>query len=127
MAHTDALTGLYNRRIFMQRLEEEIERVKRHNSTLSVLLFDLDHFKKVNDTYGHDVGDAVLQTVATTTSDVKRVTDVAARLGGEEFGVLLPETDQEGAVQVANRLRQSIEDDRINHGENRDIRTLVAP
>ena len=107
-AHTDALTGLANRRVFMKRLSEEAERVRRHGSDLSVLLFDLDHFKKVNDTYGHDVGDKVLQKVAEVAEDVKRITDVVARTGGEEFALLLPETDREGAMQLANRLRESI-------------------
>jgi len=107
-AHTDALTGLANRRVFMKRLSEEAERVRRHGSDLSVLLFDLDHFKKVNDTYGHDVGDKVLQKVAEVAEHVKRITDVVARTGGEEFALLLPETDREGAMQLADRLREAI-------------------
>lgn len=109
LAHTDALTGLFNRRIFMQRLEEEVERVRRHGSAVSVVLFDLDYFKRVNDTYGHDTGDVVLASVARIATDVKRMSDVAARLGGEEFALLLPETDQQGAVQLAQRLRTAIE------------------
>jgi len=109
LAHTDSLTGLYNRRIFMQRLEEEVERVRRHGSTLSVLIFDLDFFKSINDTYGHDTGDVVLVAVSRVTTDVKRMSDVAARIGGEEFALLLPETDQQGAVQLAQRLRIAIE------------------
>ena len=109
LAHTDSLTGLYNRRIFMQRLEEEVERVRRHGKSLSVLIFDLDFFKLVNDTYGHDTGDVVLVAVARLANEAKRVSDVAARLGGEEFALLLPETDQQGAVQLAQRLRSAIE------------------
>ena len=109
LAHTDALTGLFNRRIFMQRLDEELERVRRHGSAVSVLLFDLDYFKRVNDTYGHDTGDVVLAAIARIATDVKRMSDVAARLGGEEFALLLPETDQQGAVQLAQRLRANIE------------------
>jgi diguanylate cyclase (GGDEF)-like protein len=109
LAHTDSLTGLYNRRIFMQRLEEEVERVRRHGKALSVLIFDLDFFKQVNDTYGHDTGDVVLVAVARLATEAKRVSDVAARLGGEEFALLLPETDQQGAVQLAQRLRSAIE------------------
>ena len=107
-AHTDALTGLANRRVFMKRLSEEAERVRRHGNELSVLLFDLDHFKKVNDTYGHDVGDKVLVKVAEVAEDVKRITDVVARTGGEEFALLLPETNREGAMQLADRLREGI-------------------
>jgi len=109
LAPTGSLTGLYNRRIFMQRLEEAVERVRRHGSVLSVLIFDLDFFKSINDTYGHDTGDVVLVAVARVTTDVKRLSDVAARIGGEEFALLLPETDQQGAVQLAQRLRSSIE------------------
>ncbi len=107
-AHTDPLTGLYNRRFFMQRLAEEGERLRRHHNTLSCLLFDLDHFKKVNDTYGHDTGDAVLRMVSRMTNQATRITDVAARIGGEEFAMLLPETDAQGAINLANRLRLSI-------------------
>lgn len=109
MAHTDALTKLNNRWVFMERLSEEVERVRRHGSTLSVLLFDLDHFKKVNDTHGHEAGDRVLQTVADVATAMKRLTDVAARLGGEEFAILLPETQKDGALHLARRLRASIE------------------
>lgn len=107
-AHTDSLTGLANRRVFMKRLSEEAERVRRHGNALSVLLFDLDHFKKVNDTYGHDVGDRVLQKVAEVAEGIKRITDVVARTGGEEFALLLPETDHEGAMRLADRLRKAI-------------------
>ena len=110
MAHTDALTNLFNRRYFMQRLNEEFERVRRHNSTLSVLIFDLDHFKNINDTYGHDVGDAVLVGVSNVSNQIKRITDVACRLGGEEFALLLPETDKAGAIQLAHRLRRGVEE-----------------
>jgi len=108
LAHTDYLTGLHNRRFFIQRLHEECERVRRHGGNLSVLLFDLDHFKRVNDSLGHDVGDKVLKAVADVAMEVKRITDVAARIGGEEFALLLPETDQRGAVQLAQRLRESV-------------------
>lgn len=109
MAHTDALTKLNNRWVFMERLQEEVERVRRHGSTLSVLLFDLDFFKKVNDTHGHEAGDRVLKTVADVAMQIKRLTDVAARLGGEEFAILLPETQREGALHLAQRLRAAIE------------------
>ncbi len=109
MAHTDALTNMYNRRYFMERLQEEFERVRRHGSVLSVLVFDLDHFKRINDTYGHDHGDRVLVAVADVVNRIKRVTDIACRLGGEEFALLLPETDKTGAINLAQRLRQAIE------------------
>ncbi len=110
MAHTDALTNMFNRRFFMQRLGEEYERVRRHGSMLSVLIFDLDHFKQINDNHGHDAGDAVLIGVSAAVNEVKRVTDIACRLGGEEFALLLPETARPGAIHLAQRLRRSIRD-----------------
>jgi diguanylate cyclase (GGDEF)-like protein/PAS domain S-box-containing protein len=113
LAHTDYLTGIHNRRFFMQRLTEEIERVRRHGSQLSVLLFDLDYFKQVNDSCGHYAGDQILKAVADVSMEIKRITDIAARIGGEEFALLLPETDQTGAVQMAQRLRQAVA--RIRH------------
>jgi len=125
-AHTDALTGLFNRRIFMERLEEEAERVSRHGSALSVLLFDLDHFKKVNDTYGHDIGDKVLRGVAMVAEDIKRITDVVARTGGEEFALVLPETDHEGAQKLANRLRQAIEKMEVTSNTGQCIKVTAS-
>ena len=108
LAHTDFLTGLANRRYFMQRLHEETERVKRGHQPMSVLLLDMDSFKRINDTHGHDVGDRVLQVIASVTKEVKRVSDVAARIGGEEFAMLLPDTDRDGAIKLAQRLRRTI-------------------
>jgi diguanylate cyclase (GGDEF)-like protein/PAS domain S-box-containing protein len=113
LAHTDSLTGLHNRRFFMQRLAEETARVKRHGGELSVVLFDLDLFKRVNDTHGHDMGDRVLMAVADVAREIVRTSDVAGRLGGEEFGLLLPETDGHGALRLAERLRGAVEALRI--------------
>ncbi|MEM8769470.1 MAG: diguanylate cyclase [Pseudomonadota bacterium] len=124
LAHTDYLTGLHNRRFFMQRLTEEVERVRRHGSQLSVLLFDLDHFKQVNDSCGHYAGDQILKAVADVSMQVKRITDIAARIGGEEFALLLPETDQTGAVRTAQRLRQAIA--RISHPATEDAELKVT-
>jgi len=106
LATLDELTGLHNRRFFLKRLREEVERATRYQARLSLLLLDVDHFKRVNDTYGHLVGDAVLASLAGTLRATFRRTDVAARYGGEEFCALLPETDRAGAEQVAERLRQ---------------------
>lgn len=125
-ANTDYLTKLYNRRFFIQRLQEEGERVRRHGSTLSVLLYDLDKFKMVNDTYGHDAGDLVLMAVAEVSGEMKRVTDIAARIGGEEFALLLPETDQTGAVQLAQRLRQALEDAVIKTKDGTQIKVTAS-
>ncbi|MCZ6710181.1 MAG: diguanylate cyclase [Gammaproteobacteria bacterium] len=115
LAHNDSLTGLHNRHFFMERMAEEIERVRRHGSSLSVLIFDLDHFKNVNDTYGHEMGDRVLKSVADASLRVKRITDVAARIGGEEFALLLPETVRDGAMKMAHRLRECIEATSTSH------------
>jgi two-component system cell cycle response regulator len=106
LATLDELTGLYNRRFFMRRLHEEIERATRYGSPLSLLLLDVDHFKRVNDTYGHLVGDTVLASLAEIIRGTFRRTDVAARYGGEEFCALLTQTDLAGTEQVAERLRQ---------------------
>lgn len=104
LAHTDPLTGLHNRRLFMDRLESELSRLQRHDGMLSVVLLDLDHFKAVNDGHGHEAGDRVLQAVAEQALTVKRGSDVAARIGGEEFALLLPATDAVGAAHLAERL-----------------------
>lgn len=106
LAVTDALTGLPNRRHLMKRLEEETARSRRFDQPLSVLMMDVDHFKKVNDTWGHAMGDAVLRNMGAFLKKSLRETDVAARYGGEEFTVILPNTPLEGAATVAENLRQ---------------------
>lgn len=108
MARTDVLTGLFNRHAFLTELNGEIDRVYRYHQPLSVLMYDLDHFKRINDTYGHDAGDAVLQTVSELVSQHVRGADVVARWGGEEFIILLPETDCGQAASVAEKLRHMI-------------------
>lgn len=105
---TDHLTRLYNRRYFMNRAGEEIERSLRHQAPLSVLMVDIDHFKRFNDTYGHATGDRVLQTVARAMQDALRKPDICARHGGEEFAVLLPNTPGENAYYVAERVRRTL-------------------
>jgi diguanylate cyclase (GGDEF)-like protein len=105
---TDELTGLFNRRGFFQFGEREFERSLRFDRPLSVLMLDIDHFKKVNDTYGHPVGDQVLRALADCFRRSKRGIDVEGRYGGEEFVLLLPETFLSGAGQIAERLRQSV-------------------
>lgn len=106
---TDSLTGLYNRRHFNKLAEDEIARAFRYSRPLSVIMFDIDFFKRVNDTFGHIAGDQVLKTVAVVTKEQVRATDKIARYGGEEFIVLLPETSAEEAVVVAERMRKRIE------------------
>ena len=105
---TDHLTGLYNRRYFMNRAGEEIERSLRHQAPLSVLMIDIDHFKDFNDTYGHATGDRVLQTVARAMKDALRKPDICSRHGGEEFAVLLPNTPGDNAYFVAERVRRTL-------------------
>lgn len=106
-AKHDALTGLFNRREGHSRLEGEYERYLRNNRSFSVLLMDIDLFKKVNDNYGHQAGDAMIKLVANTLCNECRKVDTPARWGGEEFLVILPETDTLEATQIANRIRQS--------------------
>jgi len=105
---TDALTGIHNRRYFMQRLEEEVVRSLRDQRPVSCLFIDIDHFKLFNDRYGHSVGDQVLHYVATIIKKQMRLSDVLARYGGEEFAVLLINTDTILAQEVADRIRLSI-------------------
>jgi diguanylate cyclase (GGDEF)-like protein/PAS domain S-box-containing protein len=108
LAHTDGLTGLYNRRAFIEGLEQEIARQKRYGKSLTVIMVDLDHFKKINDAHGHAGGDDVLRHFADVLRQTIRETDIPGRLGGEEFAVLLPETDAEQAAQLARRFGQAI-------------------
>jgi diguanylate cyclase (GGDEF)-like protein len=107
-ATTDDLTGLVNRRRFIEALESEIVRAQTFKSPLSVVLGDLDHFKRVNDRYGHHVGDEVLRRFSDLVREHLRDVDVPGRLGGEEFAILLPETAAPGAVAVADRVRRSL-------------------
>lgn len=108
-SRVDGLTQLYNRAHWQSRLMEEFSRAGRYKHALSLLLFDLDHFKSINDTHGHLGGDAVLVCVAEIVRGSLRESDVAGRYGGEEFGIILPNTDGQGAMVVAERLRKSIE------------------
>jgi diguanylate cyclase (GGDEF)-like protein len=105
LSNTDPLTQLFNRRYMMEVLDREIQRTARKGSPLSVLLMDIDHFKKVNDTYGHQLGDVVLVDLANIIKKHLRTYDVAARYGGEEFVAILPETPLNEAVAVAERIR----------------------
>jgi two-component system cell cycle response regulator len=108
LARFDELTGLCNRRYLLDRLTQEILRAQRYGPPLSLLMLDLDHFKQINDTYGHIVGDIVLATVASLLRDTVRATDIPGRYGGEEFCVVLTETKISGALLLAERLRRGI-------------------
>jgi diguanylate cyclase (GGDEF)-like protein len=108
MATTDGLTGLLNHRTFQGRLDEHLLAAQRYGRKLSVILCDIDHFKAVNDTHGHPVGDQVLRGVARVLAREARTTDLVARYGGEEFAVVMPETDTAGALVIAERIRVRI-------------------
>lgn len=108
LARTDALTGLANRRAFDEAAEREVQRAQRYNTPLALIMTDLDHFKAVNDRYGHHVGDQVLQHFARILSASVRNIDLVGRWGGEEFAILMPGTDLEEAVQAAERMRQAV-------------------
>ncbi len=106
---TDPLTGLCNRRALEESLSGEIARRDRHEEVFSVAIIDIDHFKRINDTEGHLTGDRIIKTVATALDREARQTDVVARFGGEEFVVVMPKTDIEGALVAAERLRQEVQ------------------
>ncbi len=107
-AYSDYLTGLANRRSFMEHSEAELSRISRYDRKLALIMFDIDHFKQVNDTYGHNIGDLVLQKIADVCRSTLRTIDIIGRIGGEEFAVLLPETDLSKAMEVAERLRKEM-------------------
>ena len=113
MAHTDPLTNIYNRLHFGNFLDAEIDRAKRYGGTFSLIFFDLDRFKEINDEYGHLVGDEVLKEVAEVVQNANRNADIFARYGGEEFIILAPATDTAGARIHAERLRRDIESHRF--------------
>ena len=108
LATTDVLTGLANRRHFLERAAQELVRVRRYAAPAAFVMLDIDHFKRINDTWGHATGDAVLRLLAGVLVENLRESDLVGRLGGEEFGVLLPQTDLEAAQALAERLREAI-------------------
>ena len=109
LASTDTLTLLYNRRYFEQVLKREVDRRNRYKLALSVVMIDIDHFKEINDTYGHEAGDKALRRVASVITESARTTDIIARFGGEEFVAVLPETEPESAAVFAERTRATLE------------------
>jgi diguanylate cyclase (GGDEF)-like protein len=114
LAHHDPLTGVSNRRYFSERANQEFARAKRHSTPLSVAELDVDYFKKINDQNGHAVGDEILKLLCSAGQRLLRETDIFARIGGEEFAVLLPDTNLEGAAILAERLRQAIADIKLS-------------
>ncbi|MCZ7586998.1 MAG: diguanylate cyclase [Deltaproteobacteria bacterium] len=108
LAIKDELTGLFVRRFFKHRIQEEINRADRYGAGFALIMIDIDHFKSINDTYGHLVGDEALVTISKVITDTLRSTDIPCRFGGEEFAIFLPETGGEGAVRLAERLRKKV-------------------
>lgn len=113
LASKDTLTKLYNRRFFYDSAIKTIEYAKRKNHPLSLIMLDIDHFKLVNDTYGHATGDEVLKELSKIMQKLQRKSDTIVRLGGEEFAILMPDTSKEQAFEVAQKLRQTIEKNKV--------------
>lgn len=116
LVRTDPLTGIANRRHFVEQLQIEIQRAYRDKAPLSLLMMDLDYFKRINDTWGHGTGDKVLSNFAHVVGTLLRTTDLLARIGGEEFAVILPNTDLDGAIEVASRILDAIREQTIDAG-----------
>lgn len=125
LSSTDRLTGLYNRGHWEEMLRLDYARHRRYDSQAALVMFDIDHFKAINDNYGHQAGDAVIQHVAGLIRENLRDSDVAGRYGGEEFVVLLPDTDKEGALMFAERLRYVVEACEVRHEQHR-IRFTIS-
>jgi diguanylate cyclase (GGDEF)-like protein len=118
LAATDALTGLPNRRFFLDMANREVDRVRRFGVPASVVMIDADNFKDINDTYGHAAGDDALRQLAVSFRASLREVDVLARLGGEEFAVLLPGTDESGAQRVAEKMRTALSSEPVSTGQH---------
>lgn len=115
LSRTDRLTGLNNRGYWEEQLQNEFKRFQRTGNTVSLIMFDIDHFKQVNDTYGHQAGDEVLRNISNVISKTARATDIIGRYGGEEFGLILINTNPEQAFTFAERLRQAAEEQSVSH------------
>ena len=126
MAERDALTGAFNRHHMGEMLDREVSRCERGAPAFVLLIADIDHFKHINDTYGHKVGDIVLNRFSELCRTALRDVDIAGRLGGEEFAVLLPETDWDQALEVAERLRTTILATQIPLGSGLPLRFSVS-
>ena len=117
LATTDPLTGANNRRSFFEQGEKELHRARRHKRPLSLMMVDIDHFKRVNDTHGHAIGDAVLKRLVSKCNDTLRTQDILGRFGGEEFAAVLPEVGLASATKAAERLRRALEDLEVETSE----------
>ena len=127
MAFKDGLTGLYNHRYFQDLMDHELSRSRRYKKPFSLIMLDLDHFKKINDQYGHPVGDVVLKGVSKAIQNNIRDCDFAARYGGEEFAVVLPETELKGGAMVAERIRKAVENlEIVTNGLSIDVTISIG-
>ena len=126
LAAIDDLTKVYNRHHFFDQLDREIAAARRHGMPVSVLVFDLDGLKKLNDNFGHGLGDVALRTLAQRLVRFSRGSDLVARLGGDEFAVILPRTDRAGAVEMARRLQSSVENEPLTAAPGRELRLAVS-
>lgn len=126
MAITDGLTGLYVHRYLMLKLEAEFNRASEENTQLSFLIMDIDHFKNINDTYGHEEGNVILKNIAKILQDLSRRVDIVARYGGEEFCAILPSTSEKGANIYAERIRKTIEEFDFPYKENQPIKATIS-
>jgi diguanylate cyclase (GGDEF)-like protein len=125
LANTDSLTGIWNRRYLFMIAEQEIKRIQRYNLAFSLLLIDVDHFKKINDNYGHNIGDEVIIFMTKIVTSNLRHADCFGRFGGEEFVVLLPETNMDEAIVVAERIRENISNQSITF-EDQQISITIS-
>ncbi|MEE4246285.1 MAG: diguanylate cyclase [Kangiellaceae bacterium] len=125
LSRTDRLTGLFNRGFWEESFAAEFDRCKRYNTPSSCLIFDIDHFKKVNDTFGHQAGDEVIRVTAKTLNFLIRKSDVAGRYGGEEFVAFLPSTTADNAFKFAERLRKALSQITVTH-EGREITFTIS-
>ena len=125
-ANRDYLTGLYNRRYFNEIAQELIHISKRERKVFSVIMLDIDKFKSVNDTYGHSVGDDVIKTLSKTIQETVRESDVVSRFGGEEFALLLPFTDRDGALKIAEKIRINVQNKKITIDDNKTLQFTIS-
>lgn len=126
LSSTDGLTGLMNRRALTDSLLYEIDRAKRYNSELSLILCDIDNFKEINDACGHDAGDQALQTIAASLKTILRKADIAGRYGGDEFMLILPETPVKGAEKIAEKVLSAVRNAEMNFTEDKSIRLSLS-
>jgi diguanylate cyclase (GGDEF)-like protein len=126
LASTDPMTKLYNRRFFLEASEKNLSLAKRDNEALSTIIMDIDNFKSINDTYGHEIGDEVIILLANRLNKLTRKSDISSRFGGEEFVILLPKTDLDGAFVIAEKIRKNIQDNNMQITEDINLKFTIS-